>query len=296
MKNLVLATFASLLLSSQFSAVSAPPPRLPRFNEVYRVNTHNSYWVKRDNNFEAFASGTQERLLDQLLFDHARSLEIDVHKDNPHPGNWTIYHTDKQSNSLCSPLGECLKQLQQFHYALPRHDPVLVVIELKEILEYNFDRSHRPADFDAILEHYLADSLYRPREFLARCAPGASMRDCARQKGWPTLEELRGKFLFAVLGNWRWCTVGHGGSGWAEYATADGGPRARSAFSMSSDFVDLTHESCGTELVAAEKLQAAYDASVLQQVEESDNAAHLVDVAKFIAEGGIVRGHDAHSE
>ncbi|HEX8112093.1 MAG TPA: hypothetical protein VF516_30380 [Kofleriaceae bacterium] len=44
------------------------------------------------------------------MFEGARSIEIDVHKDTPvlplpsppEPHHWTVYHTDKQSNSLCA--------------------------------------------------------------------------------------------------------------------------------------------------------------------------------------------------
>lgn len=172
-----------------------PPKRQARYNEVYRAATHNSYWVKRDNVVEAFASGTQERLLDQLLFDHVRALEIDIHKDNAHPGNWSVYHTDKQSNSFCANLPECLKQLQQFHYALPNHEVVTIVLELKEILEYNFDSTHTPADLDRLLETYLGPNLFRPRDFLSRCTPGRTLRECANptNAGWPSIQELRGK-------------------------------------------------------------------------------------------------------
>ncbi len=264
-----------------------------RYNEVFRGATHNSYWVKRNNVVEAFASGTQERLLDQLLFEHVRGLEIDIHKDNSRPGQWSVYHTNMQSNVLCSPFTECLKQLQLFHHALPQHEVVTVVVELKEIFEHNFDAKHTPSDFDALLEQYLGPQLYRPGDFLSRCLPGTPLRKCASQVGWPAIAELRGKFIFTVLGNWRWCTIGHGGSGWATYATDRGGARYRSAFPMATDFSDLTHESCGTEAIPSQQLDDAYNASVFWQIENLGNAAHLQNVAEMISEGVIVRGSDS---
>ncbi len=56
-----------------------------RCDSTRSVATHDSYWIHRDPVDELFASGTQERLLDQLLFEHVRGLEIDVHHDDaPH--------------------------------------------------------------------------------------------------------------------------------------------------------------------------------------------------------------------
>src|ERR1700691_1424663 len=93
-------------------------PVLPRYNQVYQVATHNSYWVKRVAH-ELYASGTQERLLDQLHFDHVRALEIDIHKIKNKPGQWAIYHTNKSGNVFYETLPDFLKQMQQFQYSLP---------------------------------------------------------------------------------------------------------------------------------------------------------------------------------
>ena len=127
--------YAFVRIEIAHGAASAPSRREPHFNEVFRLATHNSYWVKRDNVVEAFASGVQQRLVDQLIFEDARSIEIDVHKDTPilpwpqppEPHNWTVYHTDKQSNSLCTPLRECLKHLRLFHHVPPQHEAVVVI-------------------------------------------------------------------------------------------------------------------------------------------------------------------------
>ena len=280
-------------------ASAAPLERPARFNEVFRGATHNSYWVKRANVPEPYASGAQERLLDQLLFDHVRALEIDIHKIATRRGQWAVYHTDRTANVFCSPFTECLKQLRQFQYALPDHEAVTVVIELKQLLGRNWDKRHTPRDFDALLENALGPHLYRPRDLLARCAPGANLKECVAQKGWPSNRELRGKFLFAVLGNWRWCTIGHGGSGWAEYSTWNGDGRgavgARSAWPMATDISDLTKGGCGSEYVPPAELKAAYDASVLLQVENFKDPRHMEEVGRFLANGGVVRAGDSFS-
>src|SRR5262245_44511301 len=66
-----------------------PAPReagaSPRYDAVWQVATHNSYWVDRGASGDAFASGVGERLLDQLLAEHVRGLEIDIHRSEaPH--------------------------------------------------------------------------------------------------------------------------------------------------------------------------------------------------------------------
>jgi hypothetical protein len=262
----------------------------PKFNEVQQAAVHNSYYVVRDNVVELEASGPSIRILDQLLFEHARALEIDVHKDNTTPHNWTVYHTNDQANSLCTPLSECLKQLQVFHRAVPNHEVVTVVLELKEIFEYNFDDQHTPGDLDAILESHLGSAMYRPRDFLARCQPGSTLSACAQAAGWPSIAELRGKFMFLVIGNWRanipWETCkavlgqsgcaapldsawsGHGPEGWVHYASWSGGANTRSAFLIASNFVRY-NGGPATEQVDPAALEAARRASLFLQAEDS---------------------------
>src|SRR5262249_27361520 len=113
-------------LTAAAAPVAMPPQNLgfPPFDAVYGSSTHNSYWVDRDGAGERAASGTEERILDQLLHEHVRALELDIHFSDGNPSVWSVYHTDKESNSLCSPLSECLKQLQVFHYLAPEHEVI----------------------------------------------------------------------------------------------------------------------------------------------------------------------------
>jgi hypothetical protein len=79
-------------------ARSVPPvvsmPVIPRYNDVFRIVTHNSYWVNRDNVSELEASGTQERLMDQLLFDHAPAQRV------PNEGSSPRCRADARSECL----------------------------------------------------------------------------------------------------------------------------------------------------------------------------------------------------
>ena len=286
MRFIVLAVILSgLCLNGQQVA-------LPRYNQVYQVATHNSYWVKRARH-ELYASGTQGRLLDQLHFDHVRALEIDIHKIKNKPGQWAVYHTSKSANAFYENLTDFLKQLQQFQYSLPMHEVVTVVLELKEVFSKNFDEDHTPAQLDSILETYMGNDLFRPRDLKKRCPGSTTLCDCAKSSVdiWPTTQELRGKFIFLVLGNLHFGPFGHGGLGWATYANSEN----PSAFPMSSDFSRFGHKHGWKEYVPADMLSRAFQASIFQQVEWIHNKEHLAAVSKFIAAGGIVRGGSSFS-
>lgn len=264
-----------------------------RYNEVYSIATHNSYWVKRALTVEPFATGTQERLLDQLLFDHVRALEIDIHKARGKKGEWRVYHTGKLKNTLFENFTDFLKQLQQFNYTLPKHEVVTVVIELKEIIGKNFDPHHTTEDFNSLLEKYLGESLFRPRDLMKRCPNANTLRDCleSSKEIWPAIDELRGKFIFLILGNFHWGIIGKGGLGWATYGASEN----QSAFPMFSDFSVFNTKKITSEKVPDVMLKQAYNASVFQQVENLSDTNHLKAVSKFIAGGGIVRGGNSFS-
>jgi len=268
----------------------APP--LPAYNQVAFKATHNSYWVDRDNVVELYASGTQERILDQLLFEGVRGLELDLHSDAT-DHMFDVYHTDKHSNSLCAPLDECLKQLMVFQHTLPEHDPVTVVLELKEIAGSPFDSSHTIEDLDATLERYLGQYMFRPRDLMARCPGAGSIRECLRSTGWPTLDTLRGKFIFTVIGNYNggingcYPVVPHNRRAWVEYGTQDGGAAARSAFLMESPWAD--GEIACQEGIDSGSVQTAINNSAFLQFEGGADGLMFPTQQDARAENRIVR-------
>lgn len=291
-----------------FDAGASPP-----FDRTWRITTHNSYWVHRSDQADLFASGVQQRLLDQLLFDHARGVEIDVHRA-PEARRFEVFHSTRGINSQCATLDDCVRMLRLFHLAVPRHDVVTVVVELKELSSFNFDEAHTPDDLDAPFRALLADAegswLFTPRDLLARCPVGTSLRECVRSRGWPDVESLRGRFLVTVLGNWRYnlttaacratrppedcparptdAIVGHGPAGWVTYASWGGGVSGRAAFPHRSNFVRL-NDGADTEQVPPGDLHAAEDASVFLQVEDLADPS----VPGFLADHGVVRGADS---
>jgi hypothetical protein len=198
----------------------------PRFNEVFLKNTHNSYWVNRTTTDDAYGAGPQQRIWDQLLHEHVRSIELDLHKDidDPyfnrgyHPGELRVYHTSLPDNSTCFSLADCLQLLQRLDNVLPNHEVIHIALEFKQIDRWAFDDSlfdgaaipsdFHPEDLDRILWEHLGSRLYTPGEFMSQCdadpdAPSVqTLRDCAGKDyaQWPTLDELRGRYIVTVHG------------------------------------------------------------------------------------------------
>src|SRR5690349_19720620 len=105
----------------------------PPYNKVYGIATHNSYWINRSDAADIGASGTQELISDQLLHEHVRGLEIDVHSEGAAPGQWKVYHTSDSENFLGRYLEDYLEYLRDFQYAVPQHDVINIIIELKNV-------------------------------------------------------------------------------------------------------------------------------------------------------------------
>jgi hypothetical protein len=271
-----------------------PAPAFPRYNEVYGIATHNSYWINRGHLADPYASGTEELISDQLLHEHVRALEIDVHTDRQ-PGVWSVYHTDRPDYSQVHTLAEALEVLRDFHRALPDHEVVNIVIELKNTAidwldfpasEKNFDATHTIDDFDRLIRTTLGPALYEPRDFLARGAPGATLADVAASAGWPRIDELRGRFIVNLIGSWSSAAFD-----WARYA-GEAPIAQRACFPLRSIFDAQGGGTVGTwpgsvfDPIPPGWLAAAHDASIFWQVE--DLSCPLVP--PFLARGGVVRG------
>jgi hypothetical protein len=293
----VLRRFARLLpLAIALSCSSAndtpegPLPALawstsPRLEEVFTLATHNSYWVDRGAKNDSFASGTSERLLDQLLYDHARSIEIDIHKEG-----FQVFHT-VPGNSLCPDLRSCLAQVHAFETALPRHDPLLIVLELKELFEPNFDAAHTPEMLDAVLEYELGPTLHRPFQMMATCPGSTTLSDCVRRAHWPSFEALRGKVIVALIGNWDELGSAQSTKDWADYAAK---APERTAFPMASPWkLDAsTFTPRMQEIVTQEELDVAWSQSAIVQIEDLDDP----HAAEVMARGALIRADGANSE
>lgn len=212
----------------------------PTYDKVYAASGHNSYFM--NNVFEPFASGNQQRLSDVLLHEHVAMVEIDI-KKAAEPGRWRVYHTYRLPgfNTQCEYLDDCLIRLQNLQLALPQHEVINVIFELKETepLLINqsvpdvFDASHTIEQLDATIRRYLGPALFTPADFMnvPACMGANTLLECSERRTWPTIDQLRGKFIVNVSGNW---SSNH--YNWALYGGSGNGIRNRAAFPMRSVF------------------------------------------------------------
>ena len=295
-----IAAFCGLLAACSegtSSRVDAGAAAHVSLDAAWLVGTHNSYWVDRGVPNDLFAGGVQENLLDQLLADHARAIELDVHPDRRAPHRYRVYHS-VPGNSLCDDFADCLRPLRILQYALPRHEAVHVIIELKEFTAPNFDADHSVEDFEAILESEIGPWMIRPRDILERCGaratdPEPGFLDCLGRGGWPTLAEARGRFLVSVLANFDDLYPSAKGTvDWATFAL-HGSLFDRSAFSMASSW-KLDWDTLPAKIqqdLSREDLARARRRSAFLQVEDTADP----NLAPFLAGHGLVRIDGAFS-
>ena len=167
--------------------------------------------------------------LAQQLDDGARAIEIDVAYDpqgglydNPagaamtgetlspdykaammKPGFKVLHVQDVDFHSVCITFVACLTDLKTWSKAHPDHVPILVTLNAKDD-EIAMPGSVTPLKFDTaafdaldaeVLSVFGRDELVTPDQVQGG-AP--TLRDAVLTKGWPTLGESRGKFLFAL--------------------------------------------------------------------------------------------------
>jgi hypothetical protein len=266
-KSLVLA----LLLCAACSPAKSAYDYGPTLAQTSRLATHNSYWVNRGVTSDLFASGVGEQILDQLLLDHVRSIELDIHPDPAKPKHFLIFHTTP-GNDLCTDLASCLAPVIALHDLVPSHSAIIVILELKGITTPTFDADHAPEDLDAELRLQLGSLLYTPADLLQRCQLGATLAACAQDGGWPREGEVAGRVLVAVLGNWNDFPGAQAPADWATYATAKA-IDARAAFPMASswqrDFATLSE--LNHSLVSSATWDAAWSQSAMLQIEAFDD-------------------------
>ena len=167
------------------TTTTKPPAPVLRYRDVQQKASHNSY-------------DRTEPLVDQLVYDRVRTLELDVWPDAA-AGAWNVRH-DSGGSSSCGALTTCLRQLAGFHKATVGHEPVTVWIESKSS---SWGTGHGPAEFDAAITAAVGRSaIFTPADLLAAC-PGATTLYGAISGTchWPAVADLHDKFLFVINGS-----------------------------------------------------------------------------------------------
>jgi hypothetical protein len=154
----------------------------------------------------------EESLLEQLQWNPAaphesgcRGIELDLVQgpisaaaEDP----WTFKVQHGKWGLRSRAFGDCLSDLQQWAGMYPDHDLLIIHLDLKNYTLRGDDAAF-PHKLDAILEEYFqAAQLFTPGDLFshAGAAQDTPLANAAG-KGWPTLGELRGRFLFVISGD-----------------------------------------------------------------------------------------------
>src|SRR4051794_30307501 len=172
-----------------------------KLSEVTLIGSHNTY--DREN----------YRFLPDAL-QHSQAIELDVYAQ-PGEYQFIVSHSDLVANhNNCykptSPdagtrdqdLKSCIEDLWIWHQRFPDHPLVIVKIEPKT----GFLGNSTPEELDKQISsnsnpRIPRENIFRPADLLTRRDGSrfATLDEAARANNWPTMAELRGKFMFEIV-------------------------------------------------------------------------------------------------
>lgn len=205
-----------------------PIPTLPaddtlRINEIQMKGSHNSFHVASDaQNAPGWSQYTLPPLSEQLDKHGVRQFELDIHY---YDGIFLVFHLpgiDPRSN--CPTLKACLAEMLQWSRVHPGHHPIVVWLEFKD----EWDPLKIAPNIEALEAEVRAaiprDRLLTPDD-VRHGYP--TLTQAVYERGWPTLGEARGKFMFVVMdeqaGRYAYTRQGKSLDGRAMFVTAQGG-------------------------------------------------------------------------
>ncbi len=198
--RLRLVTFVMLscgLLSER--QLSAEEPL--RMNQLQVVGTHNSYHTRE----KPIASGRAAAWnythppLDVQLDRGVRSFELDLHWRN---GEFQVFHVPLiDEGTTCKTLAEALATVRRWSDSHPNHVPISFLFELKSEGP-GIDKRIKKVDaagldqLDEVLRAGFAEGQIITPDVVRGDAE--SLREAVTTRGWPTVDEARGKVFFIL--------------------------------------------------------------------------------------------------
>ncbi|MCP5181653.1 MAG: hypothetical protein H6993_08580 [Pseudomonadales bacterium] len=188
-------TIAMLVMLSVLTACATSP----RLNEIQFVGSHNSYKVGLSADTRAALATANPAALSALDYAHRplaeqldlgiRQLELDIF-NNPADGTFPVGHVQViDMRSHCAELRLCLRQVNAWSTAHPRHVPLWISFNLKD---EHIDGLPDPIPFDAAALNRL-DSVLR-EELGTRILPPGTVGP----PHWPRLDDVRGTFVLIL--------------------------------------------------------------------------------------------------
>lgn len=168
----------------------------PRYDQIMMTQPHNSMQ-------KIMPPGDFFGALD------IRSLEIDVHGKDGLPGDWEVYHVDTGTATHVKYLSDYLELFYAYHTTNPQHEVITIWLDGRGIFSPRRPGLPDYEDMDTLLlGTFGSDVIFSPEDLWARC-PSTTKRflqdavdfNFGSSCTWPTLEELRGKFIFVLTGD-----------------------------------------------------------------------------------------------
>lgn len=167
-----------------------------RYNQIRQKSIHNAFQ-------------RHEGVFDQIVYWRVRSLEADIHTTHlldptaigTEHDDWFVYHYEFDLFSSVHTLDGFLRTCAAAHAAIPGHEVITLFLDIKDGFPVRITDRHSRARLDALLAHHLGDSIYRPADLMARDPAARTAAEVVRGVGWPTLRELRGRFVVVLTGS-----------------------------------------------------------------------------------------------
>ena len=168
-------------------------PRL-RLNQIQIKGTHNSYHVRPRIINPPEWNYSLPSLHDQLETYGIRSFELDVHLSDDRD-DFEVYHIKfLDEGSTCKRFVDCLKAIRDWSNGHRNHFPLFIWIEVKDIT--GGEKIENLSHLEAVIRSYLGDRLITPDDVKGDFA---SLREAIERRGWPLLDDVRGKVMFVLL-------------------------------------------------------------------------------------------------
>jgi hypothetical protein len=159
------------------------------YQEVKFKASHNSYERNERPVTEQLAwSGRQPHQAG------CRGLELDL-RQSPDLWAWSIHHDEYQGRAD-GQFVEYLRHLRTWSTFSGRHDVITITLDLKDRAH---DRRQFPRYLDAMIEEFLGgERVFTPAELMGSAR---SLVAGAMASGWPSLDDLRGRFILVLSGD-----------------------------------------------------------------------------------------------
>lgn len=175
-----------------------------RLNQIQIIGTHNSYHLRPDKQILLSPRGRSLDYGHAPLFEQlesgVRSLALDIYKEAE---TFRVLHIpgwDDRSN--CAHLKECLGEVIRWSDANPRHIPLIVFIEIKNLKEKKEGFEPMTSEDIDQLEDLIwltvgENKLLNPDDVRGN---HATLEESVLKNGWPFLDDVRGKIIIQLNG------------------------------------------------------------------------------------------------